>query len=87
MRKSLSEYIASPATVFLQQFRFFFSVIVPVNYNQTAENILSLIPGTPEEQSDLIVKILGCGILALGVFLSAVTNTSIRGGRGVFYRT
>ncbi|XP_003737194.2 cytochrome b561 [Galendromus occidentalis] len=61
--------------------------IVPPSYNQTAENLLSLIPGSPEEQSDLIVKILGCAILALGVLLSAVTNTSIRGGRGVFSRT
>jgi len=56
-------------------------------YNQTEENILSLIPGTPSEQSDLIIKMVCCGLLALVVLLPTITNTSIRGGRGVFYRT
>ncbi|XP_022653973.1 cytochrome b561-like isoform X2 [Varroa destructor] len=62
-------------------------IILPASYNQTAENILSLIPGSPKEQSDLIVKMLSCGLLALVVLLPTITNTSIRGGRGVFYRT
>lgn len=62
-------------------------IILPPTYNQTAENVLSLIPGTPQEQSDLIVKMLSCGLLALVVLLPVITNTSIRGGRGVFYRS
>lgn len=62
-------------------------VIVPSWYNQTQENVLSLIPGTPQEQSDLIVKMLCVGLLALVVLMPTITNTSIRGGRGVFYRS
>jgi len=56
-----------------------------IEANFANSTVPTIFPGSPTEQSDMIIRIVSVALLALLVLLPIITNNSMRGGRGVFY--